>query len=274
MKITKVCGMYFTGTETTKKMVNFLSNEIAKLLNVEKEEYDFSLPQVRKEEKSFSEKDLVVFGVPVIAGRVPNLLLKYLDTIKGNGALAVPVVLYGNRNYDDALVELRDILSKDGLKPIAGGAFIGEHSFSKILGENRPDEKDYNVAKEFAAGIVKKITAPNFDSNILVDVKGEVPYRFYYQPRDSKGVSIDIRKVKPKTNEELCIKCGLCASICPMGSINPENFSEVSGICIKCCACVKRCPQEAKYYDDENYLYHQHELEAQFIRRAEPELFL
>ncbi len=289
---------------------------------MEYEDYDFTLPKVRKVEKSFTEEDLVVFGTPVIAGRVPNLLLKYLDTLKGNGALAVPVVLYGNRNFDDALIELRNILKdkgmkpiaggafigeqlkgngalavpvvlygnrnfddalielrnilKDkGMKPIAGGAFIGEHSFSKILGAGRPDTKDMEIASTFAENIFEKVTGKDFDPEKLIEVKGETPIRFYYQPRDSKGNSIDIRKVKPKTNMELCNKCGLCASICPLGSINPEDPSDVFGICMKCCACVKRCPNGAKYYDDENYLYHQHELEAQYAStRREPELFL
>lgn len=273
--IKKVWGMYFTGTGTTEKVVTHIGKKIAEKLGVEYEDYDFTLPKARKVEKSFTEEDLVVFGTPVIAGRVPNLLLKYLDTLKGNGALAVPVVLYGNRNFDDALIELRNILKDKGMKPIAGGAFIGEHSFSKILGAGRPDAKDMEIASTFAENIFEKVTGKDFDPEKLIEVKGETPIRFYYQPRDSKGNSIDIRKVKPKTNMELCNKCGLCASICPLGSINPEDPSDVFGICMKCCACVKRCPNGAKYYDDENYLYHQHELEAQYAStRREPELFL
>ena len=273
--IKKVWGMYFTGTGTTEKVVTHIGKKIAEKLGVEYEDYDFTLPKVRKVEKSFTEEDLVVFGTPVIAGRVPNLLLKYLDTLKGKGALAVPVVLYGNRNFDDALIELRNILKDKGMKPIAGGAFIGEHSFSKILGAGRPDAKDMEIASTFAENIFEKVTGKDFDPEKLIEVKGETPIRFYYQPRDSKGNSIDIRKVKPKTNIELCNKCGLCASICPLGSINPEDPSDVFGICMKCCACVKRCPNGAKYYDDENYLYHQHELEAQYAStRREPELFL
>ena len=131
------------------------------------------------------------------------------------------------------------------------------------------------IASTFAENIFEKVTGKDFDPEKLIEVKGETPIRFYYQPRDSKGNSIDIRKVKPKTNMELCNKCGLCASICPLGSINPEDPSDVFGICMKCCACVKRCPNGAKYYDDENYLYHQHELEAQYAStRREPELFL
>jgi len=270
----KVWGMYFSGTETTKRTVTHIGKVLSDKFNVDFEEYNFTFKKVRALEKKFNENDIVVFGVPVIAGRVPNVLLKYLDTIIGNGALVVPIVLYGNRNYDDALIELRDILKKDGFNPIAAGAFIGEHSFSKILGKNRPDEKDLALATKFADDIFNKISSSEFDCEKLIEVSGTpYPYRYYYTPRDSKGVPVDIRKVKPLTNDK-CINCGLCASICPMESINPDNVTEVNGICIKCCACVKECPVGAKYYDDDNYLYHQHELEEQFIRRAEPELFV
>ncbi|MPN11374.1 hypothetical protein SDC9_158675 [bioreactor metagenome] len=84
---------------------------------------------------------------------------------------------------------------------------------------------------------------------------------------------IDIRKVKPKTNDK-CNNCGICVKVCPMGSISSENVREYTGICIKCGACIKKCPQNAKYYDDENYLYHKKDLEEEFQRRAEPETFL
>ncbi len=271
---TKVWGLYFSGTGTTEKVVTSLANDLSSKLEIQKEIFDFTIPSNRKLELSFGKGDIVFVGVPVIAGRVPNLLLKYLDTLKGNEALAIPVVLYGNRNYDDALIELRNILNTNGFKPIAGGAFIGEHSFSTILGAGRPDAKDMEIVKKFATDIYTKISSTDFDSNILVTVGGETPIRPYYQPRDSKKNPIDIRKVKPKTNMEICTKCMLCAKLCPLESISFEDPSDVRGICMKCCACVKKCPVDAKYYDDANYLYHQHELEDEYGRRAEPEVFI
>ena len=106
-----------------------------------------------------------------------------------------------------------------------------------------------------------------------IAVKGTpFPYRGYYRPRDRKGNPVDIRRVKPLTGDG-CVNCGLCARVCPMGSISPENVREFTGICIKCGACIKKCPQHAKYYDDAGYLYHRNELEEGLKRRAEPELF-
>ncbi|MEA5083907.1 MAG: EFR1 family ferrodoxin [Lachnospiraceae bacterium] len=272
MKYKKVWAMYFSPTGTTKKIVTNIAKEVAHGIEAELSTLDFTPPMVRNEGNSFSENDIVIFGVPVYAGRVPNVLLEYLSKVIGGGAIAVPVVLFGNRNYDDALIELRNILHNNGFSPVAAGAFIGEHSFSRILGKNRPDERDLKVATEFASEIANKIITGNF-GNIPVEVKGENSLRGYYKPRDMKENIIDIRKVKPKTNDK-CNNCGICVKVCPMGSISSENVREYTGICIKCGACIKKCPQNAKYYDDENYLYHKKDLEEEFQRRAEPETFL
>ncbi|MCT4620057.1 MAG: EFR1 family ferrodoxin [Marinisporobacter sp.] len=269
----KINTMFFSATDTTKKVVVQVANKIAENMDeeIDVNHMDFTLPEARKEPTYFTEEDLVVVGIPVYAGRVPNVLLKYLNTIEGNGALAIPIVLYGNRNYDDALIELRDILIDNGFKVIAGGAFIGEHSFSKILAKNRPDEKDLAIANDFAHEIYKKITRQDEIENVVV--KGNTPYRPYYRPKNKEGVSVDIRKVKPKTSDN-CIDCKLCVSVCPMGSIDKDDVSKFNGICIKCGACIKKCPAGAKYYDDEDYLRHKYELEVDCAKRREPELFI
>lgn len=57
----------------------------------------------------------------------------------------------GNRNYDDALIELRNILEQDGFRTVAGGAFVSEHSFSKTLAAGRPDAKDLASMQEFGS---------------------------------------------------------------------------------------------------------------------------
>ncbi len=130
-----VWAVYFSGTGTTERTVRSVAGELARMLSVPCRSIDFTRPQARQKELSFCERDLVVFGTPVYAGRVPNVLLPYLrEKVRGGGALAVPVVLFGNRNYDDALIELRDLLQADGFGCIAAGAFVGEHSFSRTLG--------------------------------------------------------------------------------------------------------------------------------------------
>ena len=270
----KMNTMYFSPTDTTRKIVSGIANSILKSCGETKpvKTIDFTLANVRKEPVSFTKEDLIIIGVPVYAGRVPNVLLNYLHSISGNGALAVAVVVYGNRDYDDALIELKDILESHDFTVIAGGAFVGEHSISKTLGANRPDEKDMTIVDSFAKQICSKINkkAP-FQT---IQVKGNKPYRKYYEAKKENGELItDFRKIKPKTNDD-CINCKICAEVCPMGSIDFEDVTIINGICIKCCACIKKCPVQAKYFDDPNFLYHKYDLETTFARRSEPEIFI
>lgn len=267
----KINAMYFSATGTTKKVVCSIAEKLSEVSSTIPCTIDFTLPTKRIESMSFAENDLLVIGVPVYAGRVPNVLLKYINTIKGDNTLAVPVVLYGNRNYDDALIELNDILEANGFKVIAAGAFIGEHSFSKVLASGRPDKKDLSLAAAFADMVLKKLASGDKFNQLAI--KGNKPYSKYYQPKNNEGVPVDIRKVTPKTNSN-CNNCKYCASVCPMGSIDYDDVSKLNGICIKCGACIKGCPVSAKYYDDENYLRHKHELEINFSSRQEPEFFI
>lgn len=268
----KINLMYFSPTRTTKKIVKTFGEALAKEKGFsEIEEFDFTLKKYREKKYSFSDKDIVVLGIPVYAGRVPNVLKEFISTIKGNGALAVAFTVFGNRSFDDALVELRDIMKEDGFKVIAAGGFVGEHAFSKILGKDRPQSDDLGEIEEFALEVAKKIESGLLKEDFFVE--GEVPYRPYYTPRNMEGEPVKILKVKPKTTED-CIDCKLCVQLCPMESISYEDPSQVTGICIKCGACIKFCPVSAKYYDDEGFLGHKEQIETTFIEPKENQRFL
>ena len=223
--IKRVCSVYFSPTDTTKKVVSTISETLGNKLLLPVEVFDFTLPKGREKPLKFNENDIVVIGTPVYAGRVPNVLLKFLDTMEGEGAISIPVVVFGNRNYDEALFELCEICNKSGMKNISAGGFVGEHAFSYILGKGRPDKDDVDKIKKFALLISEKIekTGDNFD-NIVVDGG---PVKKYYKPQDEFGNFIDIRKVKPKVNEN-CNNCKKCVYVCPMGSISIENVREKS----------------------------------------------
>ncbi len=271
MTIHKVWSVWFSGTGTTERVVKRLADRLAEGLGAAREDFSFNLPVTRQQSLAFGPGDLVVVGVPVYAGRVPNLLLPWLQGhLSGDNTPAVPVVLFGNRDFDDGLIELRDTLAQKGFCPLGAGAFVGQHAFSDTLGAGRPDGEDLALADQLARRVLDKLRQ---DDRTPVEVAGCAPVRPYYVPRDRQGEPIrDFLKAKPVTTDS-CIGCGLCAAICPMGSIDPTDFA-VTGKCIKCNACVKNCPVGAKVFLHEGYLYHKQELEQQYgSRRAESRIF-
>jgi len=276
MSIKRICKICFSPTGTTERVVSALASALsAKYSAADVFTYDFTLPSARESFPQLTSEDLVVFGMPTYAGRLPNLMVPYLkESAQGNGALAVPVVTFGNRNFDNSLIELRDILEDHSFHTIAAAACSCEHSFSYKLGAGRPDEADLAEIREFAGRIASKLVEIE-NQHTAVSAPVQVPgipadqnHGGYYQPRDRHGIFIDIRKVKPLTDRTKCTDCGLCTEVCPMGAIDPADVSKVPGICIKCGACEKKCPEGAKYYDDPGYLYHKTELEEMYARRA------
>ena len=160
MSVSTVHAVYFSGTGTTEKTVRRIARRLADKLGARYAEYSYTLPDARKRELTVPAGDLAVVGCPTYAGRVPNLLMPYLrDMVHGAGALAVPVALFGNRNYDDALMELSKLLTADGFTCVAGAAFVGEHSFSRTLGAGRPNDADMAEMDDFADRIAARLAA-------------------------------------------------------------------------------------------------------------------
>ena len=266
-----VRACFFSPTGTTRTVVSAVADVLARALGALSEPFDFTLPAARSAPPPIGPGDVAVVGLPVYAGRLPNLMLPYLNTWAGRDALAVPVVLFGNRNFDDALMELREVLECRGFHTAAGAAFVGEHAFSTTLAAGCPDGEDLARARDFGRAVAQKLRSGPFESP--VPVPGRNPAGPYYQPRDRAGRPIDIRKVKPKVSSA-CIRCGRCAAVCPMGAIDSADVAQCPGVCIKCGACVKGCPVQARYYDDPGYLYHKRELELGYPGRAQVQLFL
>ena len=230
--------VYFSPTGTTQAVLSGIARGINR---PEIEFIDITTPEGRKKPLTTREDDLLVIGVPVYMGRVPAILLEWLYALKAHHTPTVCVVVYGNRVYEDALLELTDIVRKCGGVPIAGGAYIGEHSFSRPetpTAAGRPDADDLRHAEEFGRKIWEKIqSAPSGATLSEVQVPGMVPYR-----GDATLWNVDFIAV-----DDSCSSCGRCAERCPTGAINPQNSREIDlETCITCCACIKSCPQHAR----------------------------
>lgn len=252
-------SIYFSPTGTTKKQVLRLADGLESLAK-QRTDVDVTKPSARQEERVFGEKDLLILGMPVYAGHVPNKILPFVEGLEGHHTTAIILANFGNRSFDDALMEMREVLRERGFVVIAAAATVSRHSMTDRLAGGRPNDEDVAELDAFAAQVCRFLESGSPAE--FVSIPGEYPAP-YYTPRGVDGQPTKFLKATPKTTED-CIECGICAGACPMGSISAEDPRIVTGICIKCQACVRLCPKQAKYFDDPQLLSHIKALEMNF----------
>lgn len=201
--------------------------------------------------------DTVLLIAPVYAGRIPEMAAKLFRQIDGHGMKAIIAVVYGNRDYDDALLELVDIATDDGFEVIAAGAFIAQHCIFPKVANGRPDKQDIDIAVDF---IRRAKQSCKLD---IHTVKGNRPYK--------KPTAVPLR---PQPDEKKCRSCGICARECPTGAIDPMTLATDKDKCITCCRCIAVCNTQARKFKGLMYATVEKVFCAQNSRRREPELFL
>ena len=229
----KITAVYFSATETTKK--NVLS--IAGALGGDVHEIDVTLPGDLSAD--FGPDDLVIFGTPCYGGRVPNLAAQRFEGFKGHNTPAIAVVTYGNRDFDDAIVELADLADARGFITVAAAAVIGQHTYGTIA-VGRPDANDLALNADFAKKVKDKLAGGV--SSITASLPGNRPYK-----DGGKGGAF-----RPQTTDA-CVSCGLCAAQCPTAAIGDDFRTIDNDKCIACFRCIRFCPVKAKVMDTPAY---------------------
>lgn len=222
-------SIYFSPTGGTKKVMDILADEWGKT-----EEIDLSNAERNFSQFCFQREDICLIGVPSFGGRVPAPALERLKVMQGGGAGVVLVVTYGNRAYDDTLLELKEELTACGFHVAAGIAAVTEHSIMHQYGTGRPGQEDEKELRTYIQKIKNSWRELN-DAKKELAVPGNRPYREY------DGVPM-----KPKAKKG-CIRCGKCASLCPVQAIPETDFSSVDEKkCISCMRCIAVCPKKAR----------------------------
>lgn len=264
----RIVAAYFSPTGNTEQLAKAMVTAMSEAAGLPVETIDFTRPDARNRSYTFAKDDLLIIGLPVYAGRLPNKILPFVqEKLQGDGTPSLAFVCYGNRAFDDGLSELIYEQQNTGFNPVAAAAFATQHAFAAKLANGRPNQADIAEAKAFASDLWTKIKHADAGGPVefpALQVEGNTPPGPYYRPKRMDGEPAVFLKAKPLTDGDKCIGCGTCASVCSMGSIDPSDVTSVPGICIKCQACVTHCPVGAKYFDDPDFLSHKEMLEANF----------
>ena len=226
----RVVQIVFSPTGGTQKVADAFTSG----LGASVEKIDLSDPKADFAAVSLAKEDIAVIAVPSFGGRVPALATERFEKIHGNKARCVTVCVYGNRAYEDTLIELSDTVKKSGFQVIAGIAAIAEHSIMHQYATGRPDDEDRKELQGFAEKVLAKIDGSPSDMSVP-QIPGNHPYK------KAGGAAL-----VPKADHR-CNACGLCAEKCPAQAINRDKPKETDGKkCISCMRCVAVCPQSAR----------------------------
>ena len=225
----KINLIYFSPTGNTKRTVEAM----AEAAGGEPGEMDLTV--LGEARRRFGKDDFVIFGMPVYGGRIPAAAKQRLENIEGENTPCLVVVTYGNRDYDDALLELSDLVKARGFVVKGAAAAVGRHTYGEIQ-VTRPDETDFTQDKAFAAAaFAKPQDAPE------PTIPGAFPYR-------KGGLG---GRCRPLTSSG-CTKCGICVRGCPVHAIGAD-CSTISDACLSCFRCIRSCPVQAKNMDTKEY---------------------
>jgi len=185
------------------------------------------------DQESKTTEDLVVAALPVFGGRIPALAADRLKGLEGAGKKAVTIVVYGNRAYEDALIELNDTMEQAGFQVIASGAFIAQHSMVPEVAQGRPDAQDLEDIDCFAKKVAAILEQGKYHE---LTVPGNRPYK---QSMRMTATPISLPD---------CRLCGACAAACPTKAITVQDghVSTNGEQCMLCMACTAVCPEHVR----------------------------
>lgn len=224
----KLYEIVFSPTGGTKKVSNILVNALSDDITT----VDLIDSHITQEKYSLTEDDLAVISVPSFGGRVPSVAIERLSMIQGNDAKTILVCVYGNRAFEDTLVELEDAVDKAGFQVVAAISAIAEHSIARQFATGRPDKDDEEELLNYVKVIKEKLQKKQYTKP---EIPGNRPYK------DSKGAGMI-----PKPTKQ-CVSCGVCAKECPVQAIDLNDPTKVNEkVCISCMRCVSVCPHSAR----------------------------
>lgn len=219
----------FSPTGGTEKTAKLLCSALSPTLKIT----DLTSPALAPVHFPAGNDAVAVIALPSFGGRVPALAAERLKKIHAEGMPCILLCVYGNRAYEDTLVEMEDLAKQCGFSVCAAVAAVAEHSIMHQFAAGRPDAADEEALKNMGAQILEKLSSGQADQPF--SIPGCRPYK----NAGSVGMV-------PKASSA-CVSCGACAAACPAQAINRDDLKTADAHkCISCMRCVVKCPHNAR----------------------------
>lgn len=254
---------YFSGTGNSKWAAKTLALETGDTL--------VSIPEVIKSDCSFTLKkdEHIGFIFPIHGWRVPSIVKEFLTklTIKTQGEDTSHVKHYCfclvtagdaiGKAMERFQQQLKSVTVNDALSLKAVCSLIMPESYVGLPGMDVDTKEKELEKKELASKQLKDFSNilkqhPHKDSNQIWGwnqlIRGPIP-SFFSGPVGGFFERFLITDKPFHVDSRRCVKCGICANVCPVGDIKgglgfePEWLH--NGKCLTCFSCYHHCPHHA-----------------------------
>lgn len=256
---------YFSGTGNSKWVAGMVANQTGEKL--------ISIPEAVKENCHFQlkEEEMIGFIFPVHGWRVPKIVIEFLQKLNFTGEVTdtkKPHYCFCLLTAGDTIgktmerfrKQFAEIKSETALELHLVGSLIMPESYVGLPGMDvDTDEKEKTKLKktEEETAVFCKLLNERAKSNDAQPLgwqslmRGPIP-GFFSGPIGAVFTNWLISDKPFRVESEKCVKCGICASICPVndirGGLGMEPEWLHNGKCLTCFACYHHCPHHAIEY--------------------------
>ncbi|RGD73881.1 EFR1 family ferrodoxin [Anaerofustis stercorihominis] len=233
-------GIYFSGTGNTKYCIDKF------VKNIESDAKILSLESENIKEELLNNKD-IVFAYPIYYSSLPKIVRDFIlnnkDLFKNKNVFIIATM--GLFSGDSTRCSAR-ILKKCGANIMGGLHVKMPDCIADVKALKRSKEENKQIILKAESKIMNaaekyKNNAPTKEGlSIIYHIAGLVGQRLWFYNKTKEYSS------KLKVDNNKCIKCKRCISLCPMNNLKViDNKINTKNKCTMCYRCITNCPAKA-----------------------------
>jgi len=230
---------YFSGTGNTLLAAQAFEEEVSK--------YDYAVNLIRMEKAdpaALNSSNIIGLAFPVAVFTTYPFVWNFIKALpKVSGTKVFMIATMGGSSFG-LVGKLKSVLAAKGFDPVGAHQAIMPTNIFTVLPEEknkRIRDKGLNSVRIFALRFVQGSTKWH-----CVPLFSKLAYYFYAVCTATWKIKFLQKRFNMKLDGQRCIKCGVCAKLCPVNNIKMTPAGPVFGLsCQYCMRCISYCPAKA-----------------------------